>query len=61
MAVNKVVVNTENGAETLIDLTEDSVTSETLVKGVTAHDASGNIIVGSYSARDIVSVSIKEV
>ena len=46
MAVNKVVMNTENGAQTLIDLTGDSVTPETLAKGVTAHDASGNIIEG---------------
>lgn len=52
MAVNKVVVNTENGAETLIDLTSDSVTSETLVKGVTAHDASGEEIVGTLSVGD---------
>jgi lysophospholipase L1-like esterase len=47
MAVNKVVYNTENGAETLIDLTRDTVTPETLAKGVTAHDASGNVITGT--------------
>ena len=47
MAVNKVVVNTENGKETLIDLTKDTVTPEALVYGATAHDASGNIIVGT--------------
>lgn len=46
MAVNKVVYNTENGAETLIDLTRDTVTPETLAEGVTAHDASGNVIAG---------------
>lgn len=46
MNVNKVVMNTENGAETLIDLTGDTVTPETLAKGVTAHDASGAVIVG---------------
>lgn len=33
--------------EVLIDLTEDSVTPETLAEGVTAHDASGKIIVGT--------------
>ena len=47
MAVNKVVYNTENGAEVLIDLTNDSVTPETLAEGVTAHDASGALIVGT--------------
>lgn len=47
MAVNKVVYNTENGAETLIDLTGDSVTPKTLAKGATAHDASGNVIEGT--------------
>jgi YD repeat-containing protein len=46
MAVNKVVYNTKNGAEVLIDLTGDSVTPETLAEGVTAHDAKGEIITG---------------
>ena len=52
MAVNKVVYNTENGAETLIDLTSDSVTPETLAKGTTAHDASGNVITGTMRKVD---------
>lgn len=43
MAVNKVTY----GGETLIDLTGDSVTPATLAEGVTAHDASGNVIVGT--------------
>lgn len=42
MSVNKVIY----GAETLIDLTSDTVTPETLENGATAHDASGNIITG---------------
>ena len=46
MAVNKVVMNTGNGAQTLIDLTSDTVTPETLAEGATAHDASGNVITG---------------
>lgn len=50
MAVNKVVINTENGAETLIDLTEDTVTPETLAEGATAHGASGEQIVGTMKA-----------
>ena len=40
MAVNKVVYNNE----TLIDLTNDTVTTNDLVKGVVAHDKSGTQI-----------------
>lgn len=40
--INKVVY----GGNTLIDLTNDTVTSATLDKGVTAHSASGEIITG---------------
>lgn len=47
MGVNKVVMNTPNGEETLIDLTGDSVTPETLPEGITAHDASGEPIIGT--------------
>lgn len=47
MVANKVVINTENGPKTLIDLTQDSVTPETLAEGATAHDASGNTIIGT--------------
>ena len=43
MAVNQVIY----GGETLIDLTGDSVSPETLAEGVTAHDASGNPITGT--------------
>ena len=43
MAVNKVDIN---GA-TVIDLTSDSVTPETLLQGATAHDASGAAITGT--------------
>lgn len=43
MAVNKVDIN---GA-TVIDLTGDSVTPETLLQGATAHDASGATITGT--------------
>lgn len=61
MAVNKVVYNAGNGENVLIDLTRDTVTPETLTKGTTAHDASGNIIEGTYIKRDVVGVSIREV
>lgn len=40
--INKVVY----GTSTLIDLTEDTITPETLAAGITAHDASGKKIVG---------------
>lgn len=50
MAVNKVIINTAGGEQTLIDLTGDSVTPETLAEGVTAHDASGAQIVGTMQA-----------
>lgn len=43
MARNKVVY----GSEVLIDLTADTVTKDTLLKGATAHDKSGEIITGT--------------
>ncbi len=46
MAVNKVEITTENGTETLVDLTGDSVTPKTLIEGATAHGADGEIVVG---------------
>lgn len=44
MSVNKVTAFGEN----LIDLTEDTVTKDTLIKGVIAHDASGNSVTGTF-------------
>lgn len=46
MAVNKVVY----GDETLLDLTNDSVTPDTLAEGATAHDASGARITGTMKS-----------
>ena len=46
MAVNKVVY----GATVLVDLTEDTVTADKLLKGATAHDASGELITGTMKA-----------
>lgn len=43
MAINKVVL----GDTTLLDLTNDTVTPETLAEGATAHSASGEIIEGT--------------
>lgn len=41
--------------ETLIDLTGDDVTAETLAKGVKAHDKAGNPIVGELTFSTIYS------
>lgn len=48
MAVNKVVY----GDDTLIDLTKDTVTSDTLALGVTAHSRSGEKITGTFVETD---------
>lgn len=44
MANNKI----EYFGQVLIDLTQDTVTADKLLKGYTAHDKSGNIIVGTH-------------
>lgn len=53
MGVNKVVFNTADGENTLIDLTNDSVTPETLAEGVTAHSANGDIITGTMPITNV--------
>lgn len=53
MAVNKVVYNNE----TLIDLTNDTVTTNDLVEGVIAHDKSGTQINGTLVVRTIYTGS----
>ena len=45
MAVNKV----EYGEETIIDLTADTVSSDALLEGVTAHASNGEVITGSLN------------
>lgn len=52
MSVNKVEIN----GETVLDLTQDSVTPKTLKKGVTAHNAAGEKITGE--AVDDISLGI---
>ena len=44
MPVNKVIY----AGKTLIDLSEDTVTESSLLKGYKAHDKSGTVIVGIY-------------
>lgn len=52
MAVNKVIFD----GNALIDLTSDTVTSETLQLGKTAHAADGTIITGTLFLEDTVIV-----
>ena len=49
MAVNKVVL----GSETLLDLTGDTVTRDTLLAGRSAHNAAGEQIEGEYTPPDV--------
>lgn len=54
MAVNKIVINNE----VQIDLTADTVTPSTLALGITAHDKSGELIIGTMaSSSDAPTVS----
>ena len=45
MAINKVVL----GDETLIDLTSDTVTADSLLEGATAHNKAGELITGTLT------------
>lgn len=49
MAVNKVALN----GEVKLDLTADTVTPQTLLKGATAHNAAGKLITGVYEPMTI--------
>ena len=48
MGISKVV--RKNTGEVLVDLTNDTVTAETLADGMTAHDKNGEIITGKMSS-----------
>lgn len=50
MGVNKVIYD----GDTLIDLTEDSVTPSSLAEGATAHDSSGNVIRGTMPTTSVL-------
>lgn len=58
MAVNKVIYNKKNGAQTLIDLTDSTVTPETLADGVIAYNSRGERIVGTMKSAkpDIINL-----
>lgn len=49
MAVNKITY----GNETLIDLTNDTVTADTLETGKTAHNSNGEVITGTLVPVDL--------
>ena len=50
MAVNKLII--DDVVE--LDLTSDTVTADTLAKGVTAHNAAGEIITGTYESSFVI-------
>lgn len=52
MAVNQVIYN----GETIVDLTGDTVRADTLAEGVTAHDASGQQVVGTLVTTDVQTI-----
>ena len=45
MAVNHVIIN----GETVVDLRNDTVSADKLIKGITAHDKTGAAIMGTVS------------
>lgn len=57
MAVNKVLY----GGNTLIDLTNDTVTADTLAEGATAHDRTGNVIRGTATFGGGVNDLLEEI
>lgn len=59
MAVNKVVINGTDGETVLIDLTEDTVTPETLLSGVTAHGKDGNVVEGAMPVNSNARVTLR--
>lgn len=54
MAANKVEIN----GETVLDLTADSVTPETMTEGTTAHNAAGEQIQGLLSVVPVMTVNV---
>lgn len=48
------------GGDTLIDLTNDSVTAGTLAKGATAHNAAGEQVVGTLDAKGTFYVTVTQ-
>ena len=57
MAVSKVVL----GDETLVDLTSDTVSEDTLLEGTIAHAANGEVIEGKVSVQLIFTGTESEI
>lgn len=57
-AVNKVVISSSTGDVVLLDLTDDSVTSETLLSGFTAHAKTGKKILGNMPNNGSINKTI---
>lgn len=55
MGVSKV----EYGGNTLVDLTSDTVTSDVMLNGYTAHDKAGNVITGTVVVQKFYTGSSK--
>lgn len=55
MPANKIVFNTADGAQTLIDLTEDKVTPSAVFEGVTFHGADGEVKTGTFTLEQEMS------
>ena len=53
MAVNKVEIN----GEVKLDLTQDTVSADTLLQGATAHDAAGNLVEGKVVTTPVPKTS----
>lgn len=66
MAVNKLIdKNLPQDQQTLLDLTQDTVTVQSLATGFTAHNSAGELIVGTYAplkgdAGGYYTVSLKQ-
>lgn len=56
MAINKVVF----GDKTLLDLTEDTVTPDSVYEGYTFHSADGTLRVGARSAEGVVRYDVEQ-
>lgn len=54
MAVSKVIY----GGETLVDLTSDTVTPDTLAEGITAHNAAGEAIIGNMPSGGVRTAEV---
>ena len=51
MAISKIIF----GDQTLIDLTEDTVSQENLLSGFTAHNSKGELITGTFEPKKLIT------